>query len=78
MDLQYINDEAGNPTGVFIPIKEWDKLKEKYHLSEDTESFSPGQVRELHARVDAYLENPSELLEWNEVKKRLLAKKNEI
>ena len=36
MNLQYINDSQGNPTGVFIPIEEWQSLKQKYNgLQED-------------------------------------------
>ena len=40
MNLQYLHDISGNTTGVFIPIKVWNKLKEKYHdieIEENTE-----------------------------------------
>lgn len=40
MNLQYLHDISGNTTGVFIPIKAWNKLKEKYHdidIEENTE-----------------------------------------
>ena len=30
MSLQFITDSNGETTGVFIPINEWNKLKEKY------------------------------------------------
>ncbi len=30
MTLQYLHDISGNKTGIFIPIKAWNKLKEKY------------------------------------------------
>jgi len=30
MTLQFIHDNRGNTTGVFIPIKEWQTLKIKY------------------------------------------------
>ena len=30
MNLQYIHDNHGNATGVFIPIEEWQSLKKKY------------------------------------------------
>ena len=42
MNLQYLHDISGNPTGVFIPIKVWNKLKEKYQdieLESNTELF---------------------------------------
>ncbi len=28
MNLQYLNDISGKPTGVFIPIREWNKIKD--------------------------------------------------
>jgi hypothetical protein len=30
MNLQYIFDNKGIPTGVFIPVKDWEKIKKKY------------------------------------------------
>lgn len=30
MNLQYISDSKGQTTGVFIPIKDWNDLKNKY------------------------------------------------
>lgn len=30
MNLQYISDNKGQTTGVFIPIQEWEALKSKY------------------------------------------------
>ena len=30
MALQFIHDNKGNTTGVFIPIEEWQLLKTKY------------------------------------------------
>ena len=30
MTLQFIHDNRGNTTGVFIPIEEWQSLKTKY------------------------------------------------
>ena len=32
MSVQYISDSTGQTTGVFIPIKEWNELKEKYQV----------------------------------------------
>ena len=37
MNLQYINDSQGNPTGVFIPIEEWRALEKKYHFKDNEE-----------------------------------------
>jgi hypothetical protein len=30
MSLQFIQNEKGNPTGVFIPINEWKQMKAQY------------------------------------------------
>jgi hypothetical protein len=30
MNLQYISDNQGKTTGVFIPIQDWEALKSKY------------------------------------------------
>ena len=30
MNLQYISDNRGNTTGVFIPIQDWEGLKSKF------------------------------------------------
>ncbi|MBI4648535.1 MAG: hypothetical protein HY738_18620 [Bacteroidia bacterium] len=34
MNLQYISDNKGKTTGVFIPIQEWESLKTKYKVLE--------------------------------------------
>ena len=38
MNLQVIKNSEGKPTGVFIPIKEWTKLKKVYKELNDLES----------------------------------------
>lgn len=30
MNLQYISDNRGNTTGIFIPIQDWEALKSKF------------------------------------------------
>ena len=32
MHLQYISDSTGKTTGVFIPIEEWEGLKNKFKV----------------------------------------------
>lgn len=39
MNLQYIKDSQGKPTGVFIPIEEWEALEKKFHFEEYLKSF---------------------------------------
>lgn len=36
MNLQIINDQNGYPSGVFIPMSEWEELKNKYFINETT------------------------------------------
>lgn len=74
MNVQYISDNKGVTTGVFIPIQEWNKLKEDYHLPDDNLNLSPEQKEELDWRIDHHLENPDDLLDWEDVKRRLLTK----
>lgn len=37
MNLQYISDNRGKTTGVFIPIQEWEGLKSKFKGLEEEE-----------------------------------------
>ena len=37
MNLQYISDNKGKTTGVFIPIQEWEGLKSKFKGLEEEE-----------------------------------------
>lgn len=37
MNLQYISDNKGKTTGVFIPIQEWEGLKKKFKGLEEEE-----------------------------------------
>ncbi len=58
MNLQYISDSKGQTTGVFIPINEWNDLKNKYKDIEQEEI----NVSEWHKdlvlkRLDDYKQN---------------------
>lgn len=55
MKAQVIEDHNGVPTGVFIPIKEWEKLKKQYpNIAEETSIFelSEEQKKILDAQED--------------------------
>ena len=41
MNLQVIHDSNGNPTGVFIPMSDWKRLKKRYADLEEYESEPP-------------------------------------
>jgi hypothetical protein len=56
MRTQVIQDHDGTPTGVFIPIKDWEKMKKKYHIEEEKEDsfeFSEQQKKILDERLKA-------------------------
>lgn len=79
MALKYISDDKGKTTAVLIPIRDWNLLKKKYKLPEEGEvSLTLEQKKELNSRVDNFLKNPDNLLEWGDVKQKLLSKKNEV
>jgi hypothetical protein len=59
MNLQFISDSSGKTTGVFIPIKEWNKLKNKYKGIEREEIEIPAwQMNEVRRRLKEYKNNP--------------------
>ena len=43
MNLQIIHDSKGNPTGVFIPMPDWKKLKKQYSGLEKLEYEAPAR-----------------------------------
>lgn len=72
MSLQFIRDNEGNTTGVFIPIEDWQGLKAKYtelQIQEvrANEALAAWQMRIVDARLDAYYNNPSEVEDFANV-----------
>jgi hypothetical protein len=58
MNLQYISDSKGQTTGVFIPINEWNDLKNKYKDIEQEEINVPEWHKDLVLkRLDDYRQN---------------------
>lgn len=62
MNLQFIHDTKGNTTGVFIPIEEWQLLKEKYTELQDEEAtdileLSTRQTQIIDERLNDYYAN---------------------
>jgi len=69
MSLQYISDSNGVPTGVFIPLSEWENIKTKYDgLEEDlTKSDIPNwQKKELDKRLEDYKINPNNVQDFEQ------------
>ena len=66
MNLQYISDSKGQTTGVFIPIKEWNKLKNKYKGIEIEEIDIPDWHKEtVRKRLNDYEKNPYEVSDFD-------------
>jgi hypothetical protein len=67
MSLQYISDNKGQTTGVFIPIQEWNKMKEKYKDLESNELTIPEwQLAEIDKRLDEYTKSPKQALDFDQ------------
>ncbi|MBP7512666.1 MAG: hypothetical protein KA981_12090 [Bacteroidia bacterium] len=70
MTLQFIHDNKGNTTGVFIPIEEWQSLKTKYselqiEEVENVTELSHWQRQILDQRLNEYYSHPEDLLDFN-------------
>lgn len=68
MKLQIIQDSKGKPTGVYIPINEWNELKKQYKNLETLEYEEPGKEQLLQELKDAVTE--LKLIEQGKLKAR--------
>ena len=71
MSFQFIHDKKGNTTGVFIPIDDWQSLKEKYTDLEQEETkqvvnLSNWQKQLIDDRLNIYNSNPNDVSDFNE------------
>lgn len=64
MNLQYISDNTGKTTGVFIPISEWNELKNKYKDIEQMD-IPNWQKQEVRKRLDDYKNNTEQALNFD-------------
>ena len=64
MNLQYISDSTGKTTGVFIPISEWNELKNRYKDIEQVD-IPNRQIEEVRKRFDNYKKNPEQVLDFD-------------
>jgi hypothetical protein len=65
MNIQYISDSKGQTTGVFIPINEWNNLKNKYKGIEQEEVDIPEWHKDLvRQRVENYRRNPGSAMDF--------------
>ena len=70
MSLQFIHDNEGNTTGVYIPIEDWQSLKDKYsELLErevaDTAELSLWQKSIIDDRLNDYYQNPTAMMDFD-------------
>ncbi len=68
MRLQIIEDSRGKAAGVFIPIKDWEKLKEKYKTLNELEYEETTKEDLLHELKQAVEE--LKLIESGKLKAR--------
>lgn len=66
MNLQYISDSKGQTTGVFIPINEWNNLKNKYKgLDEEDVTIPRWHKKVVRERIDDYRKDPGSALDFD-------------
>ena len=78
MNLQYLSDNKGNTTGVFIPILDWEYLKKKYQEIEQEEKDA-FEVPEWHKeiviqRLKDHQNDPENVLDWTDVQEEIKEK----
>jgi hypothetical protein len=71
MTLQFIHDNKGNTTGVFIPIEEWQDLKSKYielqkEEAENLIDLSNWQKQIIDQRLSDYYSNKDNLSDFDD------------
>lgn len=66
MNLQYISDNTGKTTGVFIPISEWNELKSKYKgIEQEQTDILTWQMEEVRKRLQDYRNEPGQALDFD-------------
>ncbi len=69
MTLQFIHDNKGNTTGVFIAIEEWQSLKSKYadlqiEEAQNVTELSGWQKQIIDERLSDYYKNPTDVTDF--------------
>jgi hypothetical protein len=66
MNLQYISDSKGQTTGVFIPINEWNELKNRYKGIEQEEADLLYWQKDIaRQRLEDYRKNPDSAMDFD-------------
>lgn len=70
MTLQFIHDNNGNTTGVYIPIDEWQDLKSKYadlqtEEAQNNIALTSWQKEIIDQRLEDYYNNPNDVQDFD-------------
>ena len=65
---QFTYDNDGRPIGVFLPIDEWNQIADELHLQ-----IPEWQMKLMDSRLDEYVKDPGNTIDWDEVNKELMA-----
>ena len=66
MNLQFISDSTGKTTGVYIPIAEWNQLKDKFKGIEQEEMHIPQWHKDIvRERLVEYKNNPNQATDFD-------------
>ena len=66
MNLQFISDSTGKTTGVYIPIAEWNQLKDKFKGIEQEEMHTPQWHKDIvRDRLVEYKNNPNQATDFD-------------
>jgi len=72
MKFQYLSDNTGKTTGVFIPISEWNELRSKYKNIDSEEIELPSfQQDEVNRRLIDHKNNPELALNFDDTIQKL-------
>lgn len=75
MNLQYISDNKGKTAGVFIPIHDWEYLKNKFKEIEQEEintfEVPEWQRKIVLQRLNEYRKDPDNVLDWDDARKEI-------
>ena len=64
--MQFISDSTGQTTGVFIPINEWNELKDKFKGIDEEEIDVPEWHKKIvRNRLEEYKRNPKIAMDFD-------------
>lgn len=67
MNVKYLTDDAGEITGVFIPISDWNSLKSKYGEINEEADVPEIHKKNVRNRLSEYKDNPKIAIDYDKV-----------